>query len=121
MKNKINIEQYLSAMRYTTRKELTEKTGLADREVRTQISKLREKRVVISNSYRSGYKLAREYRSMSRIERKEEKEQIRHSLNSKKSRIKSMKKQMRKEIAYLKKAEQIDLEEENDSHIPYID
>lgn len=44
MKSKlINIKDYLSTEKYTTRKELVEKTGLADREVRNRISELKKK------------------------------------------------------------------------------
>ena len=53
---------------------------------------------------------------MSRIERDEELEQIRHSLNDCKSRTKQLNKQKRKYIAYLKKAQQIELEEANYNH-----
>ena len=120
MKN-LNIENYLSSTRYTTRKELVEKTKLSDREVRRKISELKKHRVVLYNSNRSGYRLEKELRSMSKIERIEEIEQVKHSLNECKSRTKQLKKQMRKYIAYLKKAEQIELEEENYNHIPRID
>lgn len=120
MKN-INIENYLSATKYTTRKELVEKTGLSDREVRKEISELKKTRVVIYSSQRSGYRLAKELRSMSKIEREEEIKQVQHSLNECKSRTKQLKKQMRKYIAYLKKAEQTELEEQNYNHIPHLD
>lgn len=118
---KSNIEEYLSSTKFTTRKELVDKTGLSDRNVRAAISKLKNERVVIYSSKRSGYRLAREIRSMSTIERKEEIELVKHSLNECKSRIKKMKKHMRKYIAYLKKAEQIELEEYNYNYIPHID
>lgn len=120
MKN-INIENYLSATKYTTRKELAEKTGLSDRAVRREISELKKIRVVIYSSQRSGYRLAKELKSMSKTEREEEIKQVQHSLNECKSRTKQLKKQMRKYIAYLKKAKQIELEEENYNHIPHID
>lgn len=55
---------------------------------------------------------------MSKIEREEEVRLVQHSLNDCKSRVKDIKKSMRKYIAYLKKAEQINLEEENENHIP---
>lgn len=58
---------------------------------------------------------------MSTAEREEELKQVEHSLNDCKSRTKQLKKQMRKYIAYLKKAEQIKLEEKNYNHIPRID
>ena len=123
MKRDINIENFLSSTRITTRKELVEKTGLDDREVRNKISKLKLERVVLSNSSRSGYRLAREYKSMSRVQRDEELKQVRHSLNDKTSRINALKKQKRKEIAYIKMAEKIEqqeLEEANYNHIPRI-
>lgn len=120
MKN-IVIENYLSATRYYTRKELVEKTGLSDREVRRQISELKKKRVVLYSSHRSGYRLAKELRSMSEIEREEEINLVTHSLNECKSRTKQLKKQMRKYITYLKKAEQIEIEAANYNHIPRID
>lgn len=117
----VEIEEYLSSTKYTTRKELCEKTSLSDRMIRKLISELKTKRVVIYSSNRSGYRLAREYKSMSTIERKEEIEQIKHSLNDCKSRVKKINKSMRKYIAYLKKAEQIKFEEQNYKHIPRID
>jgi biotin operon repressor len=117
----INIEDYLSSTRYTTRKELCEKTGLSDRNVREKISALKTKRVVIYSSNRSGYRLAKEITSMSALEYEEEIKLVEHSLNDCKSRTKQLNKQKRKYIAYLKKAEQIKLENENYNHIPRID
>lgn len=114
----IIIDQYLNTKDFKTRKQLVEETNLSDREVRRQISKLKKNRVVIYNSSRSGYRLARELNSMSKIEREEEIKLVQHSLNDCKSRVKDIKKSMRKYIAYLKKAEQINLEEENENHIP---
>lgn len=122
MKEKnINIENYLSATRYTTKQEIMEKTGLNERAVRNKISKLKEKRTVIYSSQTKGWRLAKEYSSMSKIEREEELNQIQHSLNDKRARVQVLKKQMRKDIAYIKKAEQIELEEANYNHIPRID
>lgn len=121
MNKNINIENYLNSTKFTTRKELVEKTRLTDRDIRRKISELKNKRVVIYSSQRSGYRLARELKSMSKIEREEEVRLVEHSLNECKSRIKKFKKQMRKYIAYLKKAEQIGLEEANYNHIPRID
>lgn len=73
MKNKgIDIKNYLSTERYTTRKELMEKTGLGDREVRSKISELKKERVVIYSSSKAGYRLAKELKSMSQHERDEE-------------------------------------------------
>lgn len=112
MKN-IAIENYLSSTKYTSRKELVEKTGLSDREVRKHISELKKIRVVIYSSHRAGYRLAKEYSSLSSQEREEEKRLVLNSLNECKSRTKQLNQQKRKYIAYLKKAEQIEQEEVN--------
>lgn len=121
MKNKIDIKKYLSTERYTTRKELVEMTGVSDRDVRKLISELKKERVVLYSSSRSGYRMAKELRNMTPEERTEEIQLVRHSLNDCKSRTTQLNKQKRKYIAYLKKAEQIELEEQNESHIPRID
>ena len=117
----INIEDYLSCFKYITKQEICEKTGLNERTVRDMVSKLKEKRVVIYSSQTKGWRLAREYSSMSKIEREEELRQIEHSLNDCKSRTTQLNKQKRKYIAYLEKAKQIEMQEENYNHIPRID
>lgn len=116
-----NIVNYLSSTKYKTRKELMEESGLTDRTVRRQISELKKHRVVLYSSQRSGYRLAREIKSMSPMELEEELKLVEHSLNDCKSRTKQLNKQKRKYIAYLKKAEQFKMEEENYNHIPHID
>lgn len=109
---KIDIKNYLSTDRYKTRKELVEETGLKDREIRSKISELKKERVVIYSSNRSGYRLAKELKNMSKEEREEELKLVIHSLNDCKSRTKQLNKQKRKYIAYIKKAEQL-MNEEN--------
>ena len=111
MKNKSSkdIEEYLSCFKFTTRKELMEKTGLSDRSIREKISELKKRRVVIFSSSLKGYKLARELKSMSKQEREEEIRLVTHSLNDCKSRTNQLNQQKRKYIAYLKKAEDIEL------------
>lgn len=118
---KDNIEQYLSCIKYTPKQDIANKMNISEREVRRKISDLKMKRVVIFSSQTKGYRLAREYRSMSKTEREEEKRQVQHSLNECKCRTNILNKHKRKYIAYLKKAEQIDMEEENYQHIPRID
>lgn len=122
MKQKvIDIKDYLSTEKYTIRKELVEATGFSDREVRSRISELKKKRVVIYSSQNTGYRLAKELKSLTKEEREKEVELVKHSLNDCKSRTTQLNKQKRKYIAYIKKAEQIALEEENMNHIPRID
>lgn len=119
MKQKvIDIKDYLSTEKYTTRKELVEATGFSDREVRSRISELKKKRVVIYSSQNTGYRLAKELKSLTKEEREKEVELVKHSLNDCKSRTTQLNKQKRKYIAYIKKAEQIALEED---HIPGIE
>ena len=120
-KSNIDVENFLSATRYITKQEIMEKTGLCERQVRDLVSKLKKKRVVIYSSQTKGWRLAKEYSSMSKIEREEELNQIKHSLNDCKTRVDDLKKSMRKYIAYIKKAEQIEMEEQNYNHIPRID
>ena len=117
----IDIKNYLSTEKYTTRKELIEATKLTDREIRSRISELKKKRVVIYSSQSAGYRLAKELKSLTKEEREKEVELVKHSLNDCKSRTTKLNKQKRKYIAYIKKAEQIALEEENMNHIPRID
>lgn len=122
MKQKvIDIKDYLSTEKYTTRKELVEVTGFSDREVRSRISELKKKRVVIYSSQNTGYRLAKELKGLTKEEREKEVDLVKHSLNDCKSRTTQLNKQKRKYIAYIKKAEQIVLEEENMNHIPRID
>lgn len=121
MKSKgIDIKSYLSTEKYITRKELVETTGLSDREVRSKISELKKERVVIYSSSKAGYRLAKELKNMTQQEREEEIKLVTYSLNDCKSRTKQLNKQKRKYIAYIKKAEQIMLEE-NMNHIPRTD
>ncbi len=116
----IDIKNYLSSEKYTTRKELVEKTGLTDREVRKKISELKFKRVVLYSCQKSGYRLAKAIDKMTDEELESELEEVRHCLNDCKSRTQKLNKQKRKYIAYLKKAEQIMLKR-NQNHIPRID
>lgn len=117
----INIENYLSSTKYTTKQEICEMTGLNERAVRRLVSELKTKRVVIYSSQTKGWRLAKEINSMSDMQLEEEVRQIEHSLNDCRSRTKQLNKQKRKYIAYLKKVEQIKLEKENYNHIPRID
>lgn len=114
MKQKvIDIKDYLSTEKYTTRKELVEATGFSDREVRSRISELKKKRVVIYSSQNTGYRLAKELKGLTKEEREKEVDLVKHSLNDCKSRTTQLNKQKRKYIAYIKKAEQIALEEDH--------
>lgn len=90
---------------------MVETTGLSDRKIREKISELKKERVVIYSSNKAGYRLAKELKNITREEREEEISLVTHSLNDCKSRTKQLNKQKRKYIAYLKKAEQIMLEE----------
>ena len=75
---------------------------------------------LLYSSSNAGYRLAKELKSMTPEEREKEIELVEHSLNDCKSRTKQLNKQKRKYIAYIKKAQEIMLEE-NQNHIPKID
>lgn len=87
----INIENLLSSNKFISKQEIMKITGLNERTIRNLVSKLKEKRVVIYNSQTKGWRLAKEYKSMSKIQREEEINQIKHTLEDKKSRIKALK------------------------------
>ena len=57
----MKIEDYLSTEYFTTRKELERRTGLSDRKVRIEITKLKETVPVISHSNGKGYRLAKDF------------------------------------------------------------
>lgn len=116
-----DIEDYLSTYKIKTRQELAIEMNISEREVRNKISELKQRRVVIYNSQTKGYRLAREIKSMSKIERDREKELVQRSINDIESRKKVFNKQLRKYIGYLKKIEQYEFEQENYNHIPRID
>lgn len=101
----MNIESYLSATSYKTRGQLVNETGLSDRKVRSQISELKKKKVVIYSSNTKGYRLAKEINSASESELQKEIELIKHCIAEIQSKKKVHNKQLRKYIAYLKVAE----------------
>lgn len=116
-----NIENCLSAYKLKTRQELAEEMQTSEREVRREISQLKQKRVVLYNSSIKGYRLAREIKSMSTVELEREIDLVNRCIRDIESRKKVFNKQLRKYIAYQKKAEQYLLEEQNYNHIPRID
>lgn len=120
MKDK-NIENYLSKYKFTSREELAEKMGISERTVRDEISKLKQKRVVLYNSQTKGYRLARELRGMSTKELDEEIKLVERCIADINSRKEVFNKQLRKYIGYLAKAKEIKMLNENENHYSYID
>jgi len=51
------IEQYLNPYKFTSRQEISAKTGLSEREVRRKISKLKLTKAVLYNSQTKGYRI----------------------------------------------------------------
>lgn len=88
--------------RYISRKELNQLTGINDRTIRRIISDIRKEHTIISLSSGNGYRKARSASDMSKEEIKIEYEIIKHMINEDNSRIKSLKKNLRMKIAYLK-------------------
>ena len=101
----INIEEFLSTDKFTSRQEIVELTGLSERAVRSKISDLKLMRPVIFNSYTKGYRLAKDFNDMSKEEIIEEMNLIQHSINDIQARKKVFDNQLRTYIAYLKVGE----------------
>jgi len=117
----MKIEEYLSTEYFTTRKELERRTGLPDRRVRAEISKLKETVPVISHSKGKGYRLAKDFQDFNTAkEAKQELEEIVHCINEIKSRKKSLDKTKRTYEVYVKKLKNNILVLENMNHIPQI-
>lgn len=88
--------------RYISRKELKEKLGMSDRQIRLYISKIREKHNIISLSSIGGYRRAKSTDDMTQEEIKVEYEIIKKQLKENNNRIKKIKYNMKSQIAYLK-------------------
>lgn len=117
----MKIEDYLSTEYFTTRKELERRIGLTDREVRKQISQLKETVPVISHSKGKGYRLAKNFQNFNTAkEAKEELEEIEHCISEINSRIRSLNKTKRTYGTYVKKLKNNILFLENMNHIPQI-
>lgn len=101
----INIKNYLSTDTFKTRKQLSEETGMSDRQVRNKISELKETKVVLYNSQTSGYRLAKRIEDMDPQELEIEIKLVQHCINDIEARKGVFNQQERTYIAYLKIAE----------------
>jgi hypothetical protein len=88
--------------RFITRKELVDLIGISDREIRRIISDIRKEHSIISLSTGKGYRKCKSIDEMTNEEISLEYEIIKHQINENNSRIKAIKKNMRKQIARLK-------------------
>ena len=88
--------------RYISRKELKERLGMNDRQIRLYISKIREKDNIISLSSIGGYRRAKSTDKMTQKEIMEEYEIIKKQLKENNNKIKKIKYNMKSQIAYLK-------------------
>ena len=102
----IDIEEFLSTDKFTSKQEIAELTGLSERAVRSKISDLKFTVPVIYNSYTKGYRLAKDLSNMSKQEIIEETNLIQHSIKDIQARKRVFDKQLRTYIAYLKVAEE---------------
>lgn len=113
----MRIEDYLSTEYFTTRKELERRTGLSDRKVRIEISKLKETVPVISHSNGKGYRLAKDFQDFNTSnEAKLELAEIEHCINEINSRESSLNKTKRTYEEYVKKLKNNILFLENENH-----
>ena len=104
------IEQYLSPYKFTSRQEISARTGLNERTVRQRISELKLSKAVIYNSQTKGYRLRKtieELKLLSLDEIVQEMKLNRHSKNDILSRIDALKKEIAPYEEY-----NIDLEKE---------
>ncbi len=77
-----------------------------ERSLRKEIERIGNHYVVISDSNRPGYRLARDFRELkSKEDAIREAEEIRRSLNQDKNRVDNLKAKMKPKIAYLKALE----------------
>lgn len=113
----MKIEDYLSTEYFTTRKELERRTGLSDRQVRIEISQLKETVPVISHSNGKGYRLAKDFQDFNTSnEAKEELEEVEHCINEINSRKRSLDKTKTTYETYVKKLKNNILFLENTNH-----
>lgn len=104
----MNIEDFLSTERYTTKQELMELTNLSERAVRAEISKLKLKRVVLYSSRKKGFKLAKSVSELNTLyEIAQEYNAVQHCIADINARKKVFDKQLRTYIAYLKDIEKL--------------
>ena len=101
----IEIENYLSKDRFTSKQEIAARTGISERLIRRKISELKLTKPIIFNSKTKGYRLAKDIEEMSKEELAAEVALIEYSANEINSRVKVLNKQLRSYIAYLKVAE----------------
>lgn len=97
------IKQFLSSDKFTTREELSELTGLHERDVRHEIRHLKETIPVIYNSHTKGYRLPKDIETLTLDGALEEYELIKHSLNDIESRINVFQDQKAVYLNYLNK------------------
>lgn len=113
----MKIEDYLSTEYFTTRKELERRTGLSDRQVRIEISKLKEIVPVISHSNGKGYRLAKDFQDFNTSdEAKQELVEVEHCINEINSRKRSLNKTKKTYETYVRKLKNNILFLENVNH-----
>lgn len=88
--------------RFIPKQELMDLTGLDERTIRRIISDIRKEHCIISISSGKGYRACKSKQEMTTQEINIEIEIIKHMLHEDNSRIKELKKNMRKKIARLK-------------------
>lgn len=117
----MKIEDYLSTEYFITRKELENRTGLSDRQVRIQISKLKETIPVISHSKGKGYRLAKEFQDFNTAnEARQELVEVEHCIKETNSRIRSLTKTQKTYQTYVSKLKNNIIFLENMNHIPQL-
>lgn len=100
----MEIEDYLNDKEFKTRTQLIAETGLCDRKIRIAISELKLRKPVIYNSQTSGYRLVKDYKTLTYEELVLEIIEVQHSLNDIKARIDALQPQIKIYEEWLYKA-----------------
>lgn len=104
----MNIEEFLSTDKFVSKLELMDLTGLSERAVRNEISKLKLVKPVIYNSKTRGHRLAKRIEDLNTLhEIAQEYEAVQHCINDIEARKRVFNMQERVYIAYLKRIEKI--------------
>ena len=95
----MNIYEFIPNDRYISRADLMDLTGLGEREVRKEISKLKKQYVILSFSSQKGYRKVKPTEEMTKEEMQIEYQEVMHCIREYQHRVTDLKKSMRKLIA----------------------
>lgn len=95
----MNIYDLIPNDRYISKSDLMDLTGLGERAVRKEISKLKKECVILSFSSGKGYRKVKPTEEMTQEEKQLEYSEVMHCIREYQHRVTDLKKSMRKLIA----------------------